>query len=80
MPNKSLFFLLIFLLFGAVARAQHDTATYLLRPDRVFDGEKLHTDWVVLVHGRTIAAAGPGMKGDSSVRSEERRVGKECLE
>ena len=59
MPNKSLFFLLIFLLFGVVARAQHDTATYLLRPDRVFDGEKLHTDWVVLVHGRTIAAAGP---------------------
>src|SRR5580658_11337517 len=75
MPNKSLFFLLIFLLFGAVTRAQNpvdlhaqpaaatqpraDTATYLLRPDRVFDGEKLHTDWVVLVHWRTSAAAGP---------------------
>jgi imidazolonepropionase-like amidohydrolase len=59
MPNKIHLFILTFLVFGAVARAQHDTTTYLLRPDRVFDGDKLHTDWVVLVHGATIAAAGP---------------------
>ncbi len=75
MPNKHYFFLLLFFTFSAAARAQNavdiharpaaaaqpraDTTSYLLRPDRVFDGEKLHTDWVVLVHGNTIAAAGP---------------------
>jgi imidazolonepropionase-like amidohydrolase len=32
---------------------------YLLRPDRVFDGEQMHEGWQVLVHGRLIEAAGP---------------------
>jgi imidazolonepropionase-like amidohydrolase len=32
---------------------------YLLFPDRVFDGEKLHTDWAVLIEGDKISAAGP---------------------
>jgi imidazolonepropionase-like amidohydrolase len=61
MPNKLSLFTLALLAFGTVAAAQarSDTGTYLLRPDRVFDGEKLHTDWVVLVQGRSIAAAGP---------------------
>ena len=30
----------------------------LLRPDRVFDGKAIHDNWVVLVHGKTIAFAG----------------------
>ena len=36
----------------------------LLKPDRVFDGEKMHTDWVVLVEDSLITYAGPtsGMK------------------
>jgi imidazolonepropionase-like amidohydrolase len=61
MPNKWSLFTIALLAFGTVAAAQtrSDTGTYLLRPDRVFDGEKLHTDWVVLVQGRSIAAAGP---------------------
>ena len=44
--------------------AQQAAATdtfYLLRPDRVFDGEQMHEGWQVLVHGRLIEAAGaPG--------------------
>jgi imidazolonepropionase-like amidohydrolase len=32
---------------------------YLLRPDRVFDGEQMHEGWQVLVHGQLIEAAGP---------------------
>ncbi|WP_431210347.1 amidohydrolase family protein [Puia sp. P3] len=32
---------------------------YLLRPDRVFDGEQMHEGWSVLVHGKTIEQAGP---------------------
>ncbi len=31
---------------------------YLLRPDRVFDGEQMHVGWQVLVHGAFIEAAG----------------------
>ncbi|GAA4406362.1 amidohydrolase family protein [Nibrella viscosa] len=34
------------------------TSTYLLRPDRVFDGETMHADWVVLVKGEKIEAVG----------------------
>lgn len=33
--------------------------TYVLRPDRVFDGEAMHEGWVVVVEGERIAAAGP---------------------
>ena len=34
---------------------------YLLKPDKVFDGEQMHDGWQVLVHGRLIEAAGaPG--------------------
>lgn len=36
----------------------HDT-TWLLRPDRVFDGEQMHEGWAVVVQGRFIKAAGP---------------------
>lgn len=31
---------------------------YLLRPDRVFDGEQMHEGWEVLVHNQWIEAAG----------------------
>src|SRR5690349_4635822 len=32
---------------------------YVLKPDRVFDGEQMHMDWIVIVEGNTISAAGP---------------------
>jgi hypothetical protein len=32
---------------------------YLLRPDRVFDGEAMQQGWAVLVRGQRIEAAGP---------------------
>jgi imidazolonepropionase-like amidohydrolase len=38
--------------------AQKPTA-YVLRPDRVFDGEAVHEDWLVVVEQERIAAAGP---------------------
>ncbi|WP_456425195.1 amidohydrolase family protein [Rhodocaloribacter sp.] len=34
--------------------------TYVLRPDRVFDGAAMHEGWVVVVEGERIAASGPG--------------------
>jgi len=54
---------LLSLLFGFAAQAQFpaDTArhTYLLKPDRVFDGEQLHAGWQVLIRGHLIEAVGP---------------------
>jgi imidazolonepropionase-like amidohydrolase len=46
---------------------------YLLRPDRVFDGEQMHAGWEVLVHGRLVEAIGSA----GSVKAPE---GTEVLE
>lgn len=52
----ALFFLLLFT--AGITAAQRDSF-YLLKPDRVFDGEAMHNDWVVLVQGNKIETAGP---------------------
>jgi imidazolonepropionase-like amidohydrolase len=49
------FFLHIFLTTASFAQTD---SFYLLKPDRVFDGEAMHNDWIVLVHGNKIEAAG----------------------
>ncbi len=49
--------LLSLLCLSFFAQAQTDSF-YLLKPARVFDGEAMHTGWVVLVKGNTIAQAG----------------------
>src|ERR1044071_1586720 len=43
--------------FINIALAQTDSF-YLLKPDRVFDGETMHTGWIVLVKGNKIEQAG----------------------
>ncbi|HLL96797.1 MAG TPA: amidohydrolase family protein, partial [Spirosoma sp.] len=43
-------------LMGSLVSAQ---SAYLLRPDRVFDGETVHENWVVRVSGDKIEAVGP---------------------
>ncbi len=52
--------LIIFLLTFQFSFSQTDSF-YLLKPDRIFDGEQMHTDWIVLVKGNTIEAAGSMM-------------------
>src|SRR5438128_2462221 len=52
------FLVFLFSLLGRIANSQNDSF-YLLKPERVFDGESMHTGWVVLVKGNTIKAAGP---------------------
>jgi len=47
----------IFFLFSFFAFAQTDSF-YILKPDRVFDGEAMHNGWIVLVHNNKIEAAG----------------------
>jgi imidazolonepropionase-like amidohydrolase len=54
---KIIFFFQL-LLLSFFASAQTDSM-YLLKPDQVFDGETMHKDWVVLVNGNKIEAAGP---------------------
>jgi len=44
---------------AAVGAPEAQPSSYLLVPDRVFDGEALHDGWVVVVQGERIAAAGP---------------------
>src|SRR5215217_6304400 len=51
------FLLIILSVFTNISFAQTDSF-YLLKPDRIFDGETMHNDWVVLVHGNKIEAAG----------------------
>ena len=47
---------------GTQPKTAPPDAVYLLKPGHVFDGEsaELHNDWVVLVRGERIEAAGPG--------------------
>ena len=53
---KSAFTLaLLFLFFTSIAQTD---SFYLLKPDRVFDGEQMHSDWIVLVKGNKIEACG----------------------
>src|SRR5688572_15410557 len=48
--------LCIMVSFGVTAQSD---SFYLFKPSRVFDGDAMHSDWVVLVHGNSIEAAGP---------------------
>jgi len=45
------------LIIAGFCTAQTDSF-YLLKPDRVFDGEQMHNDWIVLTKGAKIEAAG----------------------
>jgi imidazolonepropionase-like amidohydrolase len=47
----------VFLFLSYLSFSQTDRF-YLLKPDRVFDGETIQNDWVVLVHGNKIENAG----------------------
>lgn len=47
-----------FLVLAQNSQADKEALT-LLVPDRVFDGQTMHNDWVVLVKGNKIAMAGP---------------------
>ncbi len=56
--KKKICFPVILIFFVLSTFAQQDNYL-LLKPDRVFDGEMMHTGWVVLIKNDTIAAAGP---------------------
>jgi len=49
------------LLAPPAAAQATDRKLMVLRPDRVFDGERMHDGWAVLVDGSRIVAAGPSI-------------------
>lgn len=51
-------YILLFSFLSFTAFSKQDSLI-LLKPDRVFDGENIHKDWVVLVKGNRIEAVGP---------------------
>ncbi|HYH16345.1 MAG TPA: amidohydrolase family protein [Flavisolibacter sp.] len=55
---KKVFFFLLGLLPILVSAQVSNDSFYLLKPDRVFDGEQMHNDWIVLVKGNKIQAVG----------------------
>ncbi len=67
MQPKHYFFLLLFLCLNSL----HSQT--LLIPERVFDGERIHEDWVVAVNENRITYAGPmnGLKKASSYTKQE---------
>ncbi|MBC5992034.1 metal-dependent hydrolase family protein [Pontibacter cellulosilyticus] len=65
MTIRSLLLVLLISLITQIAFAQSPAQEtyYLLKPDRVFDGEQMHEGWQVLVHNNKIAAVGKDLKG-----------------
>jgi len=55
---KTILFLLAGWLPFLMAAQPGNDSFYLLKPDRVFDGEQMHDNWIVLVKGNKIEAAG----------------------
>lgn len=57
--KKAYLLLSIAFLFSGIIYGQTTAPYILLKPERVFDGEKMQTGWVVLVNGDRIEQAGP---------------------
>ncbi|HEX5653668.1 MAG TPA: amidohydrolase family protein, partial [Chitinophagaceae bacterium] len=57
--KKAYLLLSIAFLFSGIIYGQTTAPYILLKPERVFDGEKMQTGWVVLVKGDRIEQAGP---------------------
>jgi imidazolonepropionase-like amidohydrolase len=58
------------LLWASLLTIIQSSAQILLKPDRVFDGQEMHTGWVVMVDGNTISYAGPEKLLDSQMGAE----------
>ena len=58
MHRLKLLFLLFSLLSGHILYSQTTDTYYLLKPDRVFDGEQMHPGWQVLVKNNRIETVG----------------------
>ena len=55
---KIFFFVLLFFSKFSFSQNFRTDSFYLLKPDRVFDGEQMHEGWLVLVYRNAITAVG----------------------
>ena len=58
---RNVFLSVLFLIHIHISFSQQSDKYILLKPDRVFDGETMHNDWVVLVKNNKIEQAGAMM-------------------
>ena len=65
--NKVIFFIL-FLFYSQAAFSQTNDSSILLKPDRVFDGEKMHEGWQVLIKNNLIEKVGVITKVDAGTK------------
>lgn len=56
---KKVFAIIVFLIVAVAPAALAQDSVTLLNPDRVFDGEQTHTNWVVVTGDEKIIFAGP---------------------
>lgn len=56
--NTCLYIIFCLLVFNGLAQTKKTDTFYLLKPDRVFDGEQMHEGWQVLVKNSRILEAG----------------------
>nr|WKN34198.1 amidohydrolase family protein [Tunicatimonas sp. TK19036] len=58
--------LIFSVLFLTVTTLHAQDTLFILQPDRVFDGESVHTNWTVAIQGERIVAAGEGLTLDTT--------------
>lgn len=63
---KKMLLVIFGLLFSGFLFSQETTGIYLLKPDRVFDGEQMHEGWMVLVKENKIETVGPHIENKSA--------------
>ncbi|RLD24117.1 MAG: amidohydrolase family protein [Bacteroidetes bacterium] len=69
---KKIILLLLAAFIGQYSYAQ-DVDSYLLRPDKVFDGTEMHSNWIVITQGEKILYAGTE-KGAPKATSELKQI------
>lgn len=63
---KKMLLVIFALMMTGFLFSQETTGIYLLKPDRVFDGEQMHEGWMVLVKKNKIESVGPLIENNSA--------------
>ena len=63
---KKMLLVIFTLMMSGFLFSQETTGIYLLKPDRVFDGEQMHEGWMVLVKENKIETVGPHIENKSA--------------
>lgn len=64
-------FPITFLAWLCTLAASYAQSSYLLKPERIFDGETMHDNWWVWVKGNSIAAVGPAASLPAEIQQSQ---------